>query len=188
MRSSYLAFGLLLLLLSSIHSQPLTPPLSPGEKVIGIAESFAGTKEATGNNDGAAVEMFLHSVGLKKGTSWCGAFVSYCLTKAEVKEPKIRSGLARHFKKGKNLILANEVLRGAKSVPIGSLVGWEKGNTIYGHIGFVKTWKQQTGVTIEGNTSSGVSGSQSNGDGVYVRSRSIQPANYFRIMWFVPVE
>jgi hypothetical protein len=177
---AYLRLALLLLLL------PLFSVVS-GQKHLQIAESFVGVTEKTGKNDGHEVEMFLQSVGRKKGDSWCSAFVSYCLTAANVKEPKIRSGLARAFKKNKGLINANDVLRGSKKIEAGSIVGWEKGNTVFGHIGFVKSWNKQHGITIEGNTSSGMKGSQSDGDGVYIRSRSIQPANYFRIRWFVPV-
>ncbi len=180
MHYSFWALLLLLLLLSSAVE---------GQKHLTIAESFVGVSEATGKNDGPEVEMFLKSVGRRKGDSWCSAFVSYCLTAAAVKEPKVRSGLARDFKRSKYVIPASEVLRGVKTIPPGSIVGWEKGNTIFGHIGFVLTdWKKQHGTTIEGNTSSGVKGSQSDGDGVYIRSRSIQPANYFRIMWFVLVK
>ncbi len=178
MRYLYSVFLLLLPLLSfTLNGQ--TP------RHLAIAEKFIGVKEATGHNDGPEVEMFLHSVGRHKGDSWCAAFVSYCLTAAQIKEPKIRSGLARDFKRSKYLVLSNDVLRGIKWVPRGSLIGWEKGNTIFGHIGFVLNWEKQSGKTIEGNTSSGEQGSQSNGDGVYIRSRMIQPANYFRIRWFV---
>lgn len=179
MRFSYLVLLLSLLLLYSEVN---------GQKHLDIAQTFVGIKEATGHNDGIEVEMFLQSVGRKKGDSWCSAFVSFCLQSADVKEPKIRSGLARAFKKSKGLINANDVLRGTKKVESGSIIGWEKGNMVFGHIGFTLTkWNKQYGITIEGNTSSGVKGSQSDGDGVYIRSRSIQPANYFRIKWFVPV-
>ncbi|MEW6507185.1 MAG: CHAP domain-containing protein [Bacteroidota bacterium] len=158
------------------------------QKHLDMAQSFVGIREATGKNDGPEVEMFLKSVGRNRGDAWCAAYVSYCLSMANVKEPQIRSGLARAFKKSKGLIDATDVLRGMKKVPKGSLVGWEKGNTVFGHIGFVIDWAKQYGTTIEGNTSSGIQGSQSDGDGVYIRSRSIQPANYFRIMWFVLVK
>ena len=179
MRYFFWAFLLLLLL-------PLL--ILNAQKHLDIAKSYAGVKEATGNNDGKEVEMFLQSVGRKKGDSWCAAFVSFCLTKADVKEPKIRSGLARDFKRSKNLINANDVLRGIKKIEPGYIVGWEKGNTIFGHLGFALTrWYKVYGTTIEGNTSSGITGNQSDGDGVYIRSRKIEPANYFRIVWFVPV-
>ncbi len=156
-------------------------------KHLSVALSYVGTTEATGHNDGPAVETFLHSVGRHKGDSWCASFVSYCLTKAGVKVPAIRSGLARDFKRSPGLIKAELVLRG---IPVarGSIVGWEKGNTVFGHIGFTNcAWNKAKGETIEGNTSSGASGSQDNGEGVYIRKRTIQPANYFRIRWFVPV-
>lgn len=169
---------LLLLLLSTVSAQ----------KHIQIAQTYIGTKEATGHNDGEPVETFLRSVGRSKGDAWCAAFVSYVLTIANAKQPSIRSGLAREFKRGKNMVKAIDVLRGVKKINKGFLVGWEKGETISGHIGFVFTdWNKQYGTTIEGNTSSGEKGSQADGDGVYIRARSIQPANYFRICWFIPV-
>ncbi len=179
MRYGCLVCALLLLLLSST--------VNP-QKHLQIAQTYIGVKEATGHNDGEPVESFLRSVGRHKGDSWCAAYVSYCLTIANVNEPKIRSGLARSFKAGKGMIRAVDVLRGTKKVLKGSIVGWEKGETISGHIGFCLTdWNKQYGTTIEGNTSSGQKGSQADGDGVYIRSRSIEPANYFRICWFIPV-
>ncbi len=179
MRFSFWVFALLLLLLSSTVSS---------QKHLQIAQTYIGIQEATGNNDGEPVETFLRSVGRNKGDAWCAAFVSYCLTVANAKHPTVRSGLARSFKRSKGIIRAIDVLRGVKKVDKGFIVGWEKGETISGHIGFVFTkWNKQFGTTIEGNTSSGSKGNQSDGDGVYIRSRSIQPANYFRICWFIPV-
>jgi hypothetical protein len=156
------------------------------QKCLQVAKSFVGTKEATGHNDGKAVEMFLQSVGRHKGDSWCAAFVSYCLTKANVKDPQVRSGLARSFKLKKS-IRARDVMLGIKNIPAGTLVIWEKGKTISGHIGFVKKWWKDSGYTVEGNTSSGQTGSQADGDGVYNRFRKIEPANYFRITSFTLV-
>ena len=82
---------------------------------------------------------------------------------------------------------ASRVLLGQKVPKGGDLIIWRKGNTIFGHIGFVLTWDGACGTTIEANTSDGAYGSQSNGDGVYVRERCIQPGNYFRIVSFTPV-
>ncbi len=158
------------------------------QKHLQIAQSFIGTKELTGHNDGKEVEMFLNSVGRKKGDSWCSAFVSFCLSSAKVRAPTTRSGLARSFKLQNKIIPAVDVLRGTKKISKGSIIGWEKGNTVFGHIGFTYTnWAGPYGTTIEGNTSSGLKGNQSDGDGVYLRSRVIQPANYFRICWFILV-
>lgn len=195
MRFFFSVFVLLLLpLFSQVKSQ----------KHLDIAQSFIGTKELTGHNDGAEVEMFLNSVGRKKGESWCSAFVSFCLSSAKVRAPTTRSGLARSFKLQNKIIPAVDVLRGTKKISKGSIIGWEKGNTVFGHIGFTFTspkappeadWSGPYGTTIEGNTSSGLpavclagaKGNQFDGDGVYLRSRVIQPANYFRICWFILV-
>lgn len=152
------------------------------------AKFYIGTTEKTGKNDGPEVEMFLKSVGLKKGAQWCAAFVSYNLIAAKnVKEPTVRSGLARSFVTKKS-IKAVDVLRKIKKIPIGSLVIWRKGTSISGHIGILnKDWIGEKGSTVEGNTSSGTAGSQYDGGGVYARTRKIEPANYFRITDFTLV-
>jgi hypothetical protein len=153
-----------------------------------LADSFIGTTELTGNNDGLEVEQFLESVGLAKGNPYCAAFVSYILDETPgVEQPTTRSGLASHFIMA-NSIEAREVLRGTTSVPDGTLVIWQKGNTIFGHVGFVAEQSEQNlFTTIEANTRSGVYGNQRDGDGVWQRTRSIQPANYFRITNFTKV-
>ena len=149
---------------------------------------YVGITELTGNNDGPEVEMFQKSVGLHKGNSWCAAFVYYCISVNDVIYPKVKSGLARHYKT-KRSIKAKHVLQGTSTAYKGMIGGYEKGNTIFGHLLLVTDdWNGKYGKTIEGNTSSGTSGSQSNGDGVYLRNRGIYPGNYFRITWFTPVE
>lgn len=44
-----------------------------------------GVTEATGHNDGPAVETYLKSVGLGKGYAWCMAFVYWCAKQAAAK-------------------------------------------------------------------------------------------------------
>lgn len=105
-------------------------------------------------------------------------------------EMDIRSGLARHYwlKSPRHFRhTIGEVLAGRYSPKAGDLVIWARGNTIYGHIGFVLyDWNGDRGWTIEANTSSG-KGSQYDGDGVYKRLRKIEPFNYFKIIGFVEV-
>jgi hypothetical protein len=166
---------------------PLSSPLN-GQAHLDTALSYVGVREKTLRNDGPEVEKFLSYVGLRKGNSWCAAFVSYCLGVNNVVEPSIRSGLAYNFTKGKYVIKASDVLKYNLSLPKGTIVIWQKGTTIFGHIGFaVKPWSGIRGVTVEGNTSSGEKGSQSNGDGVYIRNRSINRLNYFSIRYFTLV-
>lgn len=49
------------------------------------AGSQLGVTEATGHNDGPAVETYLASVGLSKGYPWCMAFVYWCAKQAAAK-------------------------------------------------------------------------------------------------------
>src|ERR1035438_8330266 len=108
---------------------PLLPNPTFGQaKHIKIAESFLYVRELSGHNDGPEVEMFLHSIGRKKGDSWCAAFVSYCLITAKVKEPTVRTGMARQFKI-KSSINPKDVLIGKVKVPDGSIVVYGEGNT-----------------------------------------------------------
>lgn len=162
------------------HSQDL-----PRHMVI--AESYVGTVEKTGKNDGPVIEHIIKKGGGRKGNPYCAFFVTYCIDSAQVKYPTVRTGLASNFivKRSKK---AQDVLTGKYEVKYGDIIVWRKGNTIYGHTGFARWWNKKTGHTIEANTSPGDKGSQSNGDGIYHRIRKIEPLNYFRITHFTPVE
>ena len=120
-------------------------------------------------------------------SSYCAAFVAYCLDSAQVKQPSIRSGMAQAYITRQS-ISAGKVLRGEVTIPTGSIVIWKRGTTPSGHAGFTTLpWKGVEGYTIEANTSSGLKGSQYNGDGIYQRRRSIQPGAAFRITHFTIV-
>lgn len=155
---------------------------------LDFAASYVGTTELTGQNDGPEVERFLESVGLQAGNPYCAAFISYVLDETPgIHKPTVRSGLASHFITDGS-IDARHVLRGTVDVGPGSIVIWQRGNTIYGHAGFIEDQESTNKfATIEANTSSGVYGNQADGDGVWRRSRTIQPGNHFRITRFTPV-
>lgn len=55
------------------------------DELIKQAGSQLGVTEATGKNDGVAVEKYLASVGLGKGYAWCMAFVYWCAKQASAK-------------------------------------------------------------------------------------------------------
>jgi len=156
---------------------------------LDLAESYIGTTELTGNNDGLEVEQFLRSVGLSKGNPYCAAFISFILDETPgIKSPTIKTALASKFITNES-IDARHVLRGMESIPEGTIVIWQKGNTIFGHAGFVEEQLSRSEfTTIEANTGSGTYGDQSDGDGVWRRQRSIMPGNYFRITNFTRVE
>lgn len=171
---------MLLLLLPALHLHSQLP------KHMIIAKSYIGTVEMTGNNDGPKIEYIIKRGGGTKGSSYCAYFVSMCIDSAKAKTPTVRTGVAINFRT-KNSISANDVLIGKKQIPTGTILIFRHGNTWHGHTGFVLKWNKKSGTTIEANTSSGVSGSQSNGDGIWQRTRSIEPLNYFRIVSFTPV-
>jgi hypothetical protein len=163
--------------------QPLSASVSP--KVLLIAKGFIGTKEE-GNNGGYWVRRFQASTKSPKGAQWCASFVNFCLDSAGVKGlPFTGSGLARHFATRNKTIKATKVIAENMTLPPGTIIVWRRGTTPFGHAGIVDTWKGKTGTTVEGNTSSGLRGSQHDGDGVWARTRVINPTSYFRITDFV---
>ncbi len=172
---------LILFLLVLISLQPLCA--SERLETLNIARGFIGVKEEWGSNRGYWVNRFLLNAKSKPGNQWCAAFVAFCLDSARVKSLAVRSALARSYVRP-NSVKATRVISENMEIPPGSIVVWRRGNTIFGHVGFVVNWKGKTGTTIEGNTSSGVRGSQNDGDGVYMRKRTINPYSYFRITDF----
>jgi hypothetical protein len=171
------------LLTSSLPLYASQTAKTDGDNVRQIAYGFVGVKEE-GNNDGYWVTRFLKSVGLKPGNPWCAAFVSFCLDSAKVKTLRTRSGLARHFITKNKTIKASKVVQTNMELPKGTVVVWRRGTTMSGHVGFTDKWKGSSGITIEGNTTSGKSGSQWNGGGVWSRKRTINPYDHFRITDF----
>lgn len=180
-------FFLLLLWLQPLLAQSYNPAH------LDSALSYVGITELTNKNDGPEVETFLKYVGRVKGNAWCAAYASYVKDlPGTIIEPKVKSGLARHFESrspDRLVVKASKVLMGLKTIPRGSFVVWQRGETVFGHVGLVREdWSGASGKTVEGNTSSGKTGNQSDGDGVYKRNRTIYPGNFWRIKWFVKFE
>jgi hypothetical protein len=180
---SHKILSLTLCFLLQTSLQPLYA--SHSLKVLTIAKGFIGTKEV-GNNGGYWVRRFQACTKSPKGAQWCASFVNFCLDSAGVKGlPFTGSGLARHFATRNKTIKATEVLSKGMELPPGTIIVWRRGTTPFGHAGIVDKWKGKQGTTVEGNTSSGLKGSQHDGDGVWARTRVINPTNYFRITDFV---
>ena len=138
------------------------------------------------------INMWLASVGLPPNNPFCSAAASYALDVAGVEQPTVRSGLARNFvyQTPKDLqIDANDVYKGFISVPPGYMVVYQRGETRFGHNGFLTdSISGARGVYISANTSAPDSGgSESSGGGVYEKPFSINPYSYFRVTDFVKV-
>ncbi len=87
--SSVILFGTAL-----VKTGPL-PAGRPEERLRAVYLSQLGVREATNRNDGPQVEAYLRYVGLKAGSPWCAAFVSWCLGQADIANP--RSGYCPDF-------------------------------------------------------------------------------------------
>lgn len=114
------------------------------------------------------------------GVAWCAMFVSYTLAKAGA--PEILKGAQTAKGAARVSLIKNHLKKhGAKQIkPADAKAGdviifdWPGGYET-DHVGFIRAKSNPTKkvvYTIEGNTSSGVKGSQANGGGVYKRTRS----------------
>lgn len=145
--------------------------MATAKQVIAEAISHKGYVE-TGNNH----TMFGKWFGMD-GAAWCAMFVSYCMNKAGagalIKNAQTAKGAAQvskfvaHAKKHKWAKIA------PKDAQLGDIVIFDfPGGYETDHVGFIRKPSAKGSIfTIEGNTSSGA-GSQSNGGGVYARTRA----------------
>ena len=166
------------------------PPSSRGYDVdphIDTAYSYLNVREVRPNRS-PQIDVFNRAVGNRLGSPYCGAFAGYCLLKGGAKHPKVLSGLARHYlTKATIRYTAGDVLSGRMKVHKGDLVIWQRGNGIYGHVGFAYSdWEKDEGLTIEGNTLP-MFKEMGKQEGVFVRLRKIEPYNHFRIVGFARV-
>lgn len=132
------------------------------ETLLSIAAKEVGYKEGSNNNS-----KYGKWYGMNN-QPWCAMFVSWCAAQAKVPESVILKFAyvpygVDFFKKQKRYHAAN----GSYQPQPGDIVFFGDSD----HVGIVEKVGSTTITTIEGNTSSGNSGSQSNGDGVYRRTR-----------------
>lgn len=136
-------------------------------EILTIARGEIGYREGRNNDSkyGAAYGMNFQP--------WCVMFVWWCFQRANA---------GKLFYGGNRTALCSTLYNYHKSV--GQSVGTsalQPGDIVFfdfsgrkqatNHVGIVESVTGSTVTTIEGNTSSGASGSQSNGDGVYRRQR-----------------
>lgn len=149
-----------------------------------VAAASQGIREVGGNNHGPEVKKFLAETGLPEGYAWCDAFQSY----------------EEHAAAGKRLPIESASV--AQTFAVAQQLGWtvsrpRRGDLVLydfdgdgqadDHIGIVtrvihlpstkgRLFGSYVLRTVEGNTSSGVAGSQGDGDGVFIRTRVVRPS------------
>ncbi len=151
-------------------------------RAVSDAELVVGTHEIGDSNAGPEVDEYLKSVGLPPGNPWCAAFVVFRLTKAAhelgltIRSDFPRTGytptLAGFFKN--NNLWTPASARNPLMIARGDLCFFYfAAEGRIGHVGMV-TGIDGDGIhTIEGNTSGG-SGVDRNGGGVYQKVRSFE--------------
>jgi hypothetical protein len=149
-----------------------------------LAATKLGIHEVGGNNHGPWVKKVLAEVGLPEGYAWCDAFQSFEMEGAAGHRLPIESAsVAQTYATGQNLGWA--VSKPAR----GDLVcyDFDGDGQFDDHIGLVVRvlglGSMLTLQTVEGNTSSGVAGSQGDGNGVFLRRRvvSAKSVGFIRI-------
>lgn len=137
------------------YSFATTDPLNsddPLTRLVYVYRSQIGVKELTGNNDGLEVQMYLESVGLKKGQAWCAAYVYWCFQKANIEA--IKSGWSPNWFKLKYVIYKKNI-SSLQQTPqqgdVGGLYYAKLGR--YGHTFFIDYWSNGSFcITVEGNS------------------------------------
>ena len=138
--------------------------------VIDAAQNEVGYQE-TGNNDTKYGKWY----GLNN-QPWCAMFVSWCFAQADLSElvaASTKKGFASCDAGLKWFAKRNKLIPVGQAQP-GDVVFFQFDEDAQpDHVGIViKNWKRKSILlTIEGNTSAD-KGSQSNGDGVYIKKRA----------------
>lgn len=156
--------------------------------LLNEAARWVGTKEGE-KNSGQIVTMFQKHVGIGNGDPWCAAFVHYCISQVDMigqslDQKDISSG---HHKSASCVMTFNKSQERYKgqTPQEGSLIVWRKKNTMLGHIGIVsRVYNTGSVETIEGNTSP-MHNINREGDGVYIKQRSINNEPNFVLMGFI---
>lgn len=161
MAKIYLVLCAVCFVLAKPAMEPIGRAVAPKRltiQILNIARSQLGVREATGHNDGPAVERYLAYTGHKKGAPWCAAFVSWVFGQAGYGQPRTAWSPALFPK-------ARQVAEPGPAVVFGIYFA-DKGRIA--HAGLVEKQRGHWLYTIEGNTN--LAGSRE-GDGVYRKIR-----------------
>jgi len=165
---------------------------------LSVANQYAdaGITEV-GDNGGDQVGWFQHSTGGSAGDSWCADFVYACFLKTYCNRLGFPAGADSHGQRVFMLNHADEMTARTKIARTGYCPTVAQSAKVAGrfhnsaftpspgdlvlfdfhgqgephHVAFVRGLDGANVLTTEGNTSSGVAGSQADGDGVYKRER-----------------
>ena len=141
-----------------------------------IAHTQLNVRETNGKNRSKQIDLYNKTAGVPLGSPYCAAGVYWCFKTAsdslKVKNILKQTGSANgQF----DYCRAKGVKDSVYNAGSGSLIVWKYNSSYNGHIEIVNRVLNSSNVeTIGFNTSSGTSGSQRDGEGVYIRQRNIR--------------
>lgn len=180
-------------------------PLEIGDEVVTEAKKYLHVSETEGKNRSPEIDRFHDYAGLPYGNPWCLMYVNYVYGSVLSRyglEPYTKTARVSFLYKFalKNKFLykikfAKSVAYGIDKLESGDIIIWlnnYSGNILdndgnpTGHAGIViQQIDKKTLNSIEGNTSSDDTGSQREGDGVFLKKRIIHFDRKFRIEAFL---
>lgn len=157
---------------------------TPRQRAVAVARSFAGKvrEYPAGSNGGGQITVWQRRLGFGR-VPWCGVFAGNILLAARVRGVSARIasvGAIEDDARARRGCFTGWTTR-PRSASAGDLA------VLFGrgvHVGIVESVDLKRGVvhTIEGNTSSGAAGYQSNGGGVYRRTRPLSAVRGFALV------
>lgn len=125
----------------------------PEDKVqsfLDTLESFIGTTELTGKNDGPEIKRMLETCGMGEGNPWCAAYIALALTMNDLKPPSGCAWSPSYFPESKVVWRKGD----SRLIPKGAVFGlWFNNLNRVAHVGVVvKDTGRGWVITMEGNT------------------------------------
>ena len=145
--------------------------LNPAEKRLLVMAYLADelkVREVGGNNRGKWVKIFLLSVGLEEGYSWCAAALNFASMVADAPRPMRPDYNPAAVIGWRNWVRSFGL---AVVTPERGSICMHQTSESQGHIAVVVRTVGPMVYSIEGNTGPGEEGSQSDGGGMYRRVR-----------------
>jgi len=151
------------------------------------AKSFLGEREQQPNRS-PLIDRWNREIGAPLGSSYCLTFLQWCVARVDDLAQAAgiatkRSALPRLSGCVQLWERAPEALRQPAPLP-GCLVLWQKNGTWMGHAGLVLDVRVDRMTTLEANTSGGT-GLERDGDGIYLRDRSVFGSDAFKVLGFL---
>lgn len=141
------------------------------DRVLAVAISLIGTTEATGRNDGVAIERILTSAGASKGDPYCAAFNYYCYFRAGLSSLVPRSAWSPDWVRKPTWTLKNG---GSLPRPADAWGIYFPSKGRVAHTGLIRSWRGSSVITVEANTSPDAtvgSAKDRDGEGIYSKRR-----------------